>query len=421
MMRAMWIWTAAFAQDPSPADAPEPAPAIEQPPKPWERTGFGFGGLPAVNYNSDEGFGFGVVGSLYRYDGQTGPYKTAFNLVLFATTKAVQSHSLEIDWLQVRGTPVRITARFEFASTSTSNYCGVGPEVTCDPAEAEAAASVSGLEGEAREDFVRRYYRTRFLNPNARVDVRYMLDPMPHRVELLFGYRANALIPGDFSERAPWPGSLYAQDFPGGEQGLVSVLQAGVMFDNRDNEPAPIRGYWIEASLRGATFLWGSSYDYFGYNTTIRAYTPVFTDRLVFASRTMLDGLAGDAHILELATPGGTQRIPFYGSLNAGRGIRLRRYIGKSKVLQQAELRLTALSPTVAGVDIDLGLLGFGDLGFVGEELSDFGRAFGTPLPSTGGGLRIAFDKNFIVRADVGVSPIEDWAPSVYIDLRNLF
>lgn len=412
----MWLLLSKIA---SAEDPPPQAPEEEE--QPWQRTGFGFGGLPAVNYNSDEGFGFGVVGSLYRYDGQTGPYKTAFNLVLFATTKAVQTHSLEVDWLEVRGAPVRLTARGEFASTSTSNYCGTGPEVTCDPEVAEAEADTRALEGEAREDFVRRYYRTRFLNPNARIDLRWAIDPMPHRVELLFGWRGNAMIPGDFKDRAPFEGSLYEADFPGGERGLVSVLQAGVMVDNRDNEPAPIRGYWAEASLRGATFLWGSQYDYFGYNTTLRAYTPVLTDRLVLAERLMLDGLVGDAHILELTTPGGSQRIPFYGSLNAGRGIRLRRYVGKSKVLQQLELRWTALSPTIAGVDVDIGLLGFNDIGFVGEELSDFGRSLGTPLPSTGGGLRIAIDKNFIVRADVGVSPIEGWAPSVYIDLRNLY
>lgn len=421
----MWILTAAMAKQPTLPDEPGSAPKPEG--APWQRTGFGFGGLPAVNFNSDEGFGFGVVGSLYRYDGETGPYKTAFNLVLFATTKAVQTHSLEIDWLQVKGAPVRITARGEFASTSTSNYCGTGPLVTCDPATAEAAADAEGLYEQAstselgREDFVRHYYRTRFLNPNARIDVRYTIDPMPHRVELLFGWRANAMIPGDFKERTPFPGSLYAQDFPGGESGLVSVLQTGVVFDNRDNEPSPIRGYWAEASVRSATFLWGSAYDYFGYNTILRGYLPIATDRLVLADRFMVDGIVGDAHTLELTTPGGTQRIPFYGSLNAGRGIRQRRYVGKSKILEQLELRWTAWSPTIAGVDVDLGLLTFGDLGFVGEELTDLGRSLRTPLLGTGGGLRIAIDKNFIVRADVGVSPIEDWSPSVYIDLRNLF
>jgi len=32
-----------------------------------ERTGWGWGGVPAINYNADEGFGYGVVGNVYNY------------------------------------------------------------------------------------------------------------------------------------------------------------------------------------------------------------------------------------------------------------------------------------------------------------------------------------------------------------------
>jgi len=44
--------------------------------EPWQRQGIGFGGIPATNYNTDEGLGFGAIGSLYWYDGKTAPYKT---------------------------------------------------------------------------------------------------------------------------------------------------------------------------------------------------------------------------------------------------------------------------------------------------------------------------------------------------------
>lgn len=412
MLICTWLVARVLAQE---------APVVEEKPDPWDRVGWGFGGLPAVNYNSDEGFGFGVVGSIYRYDGHTSPYKTAVNLVLFATTKGVQNHALEVDTLELGGRPIRATVRGEFAATNTSNYCGIGPEVTCDPAVAEQEADAAGLAGEQREDFVRRYYRSRFLNPNGTVNFRWAIDPMPHRVELLLGWRANAMIPGDFREDSPWPGSLYAQDFPGGERGLVSVLQAGVMVDNRDNEPAPIRGYWAETTVRAASFLLGSDYDYVGFNVTLRGYAPVGTDRLVFADRVMFDGLSGEAHTLELATPGGSQRYTFFGGLNAGRGIRQRRYIGKCKAMEQAELRYTLASPVIAGILFDVSVLAFGEVGFVGAELGDVESAFTHPLPAMGGGLRIAVDRNFVVRADVGVSPIEEYAPSVYIDLRNVF
>jgi hypothetical protein len=413
---AAWLGTAA-AQD-----VPEAAEADEEV-DPWDRRGWGFGGLPAVNYNSDEGFGFGVVGSAYRYNGELQPYKTAVNLVLFVTTFGIHSHSLEVDTLELADRPLRLTVRGELATTNTSNYCGVGPEVTCDPDAAEAAiAAVSPpLEGEAHDDAVRRYYRTRFLNPNGLVDLRWAIDPMPHRVELVVGWRGRGILPGDFQERTPWPHSLYAEDFPGGEAGFVSALQVGVMADNRDNEPAPVRGYWVEGTVRAASVIFGSTYDYVAWNLTLRGYRPLGTDRLVLADRVVFDQLVGEAPTLELSIPGGTQRYTFYGSLNAGRGIRLRRYVGRLKAMNQTELRATFWRPTVAGVDLELTALGFLDLGFVGADPLDFGPAFSHPLPATGGGLRIAVDRNFVVRGDVGVSPIEGWSPSVYIDLRNVF
>ena len=302
----------------------------------------------------------------------------------------------------------------------------IGPEVTCDEDRALAAAADLGLADDPALDddpfdaFVRRYYRTRYIYPNLRIDARYALDPMPHRFELIAGYRGSVLIQGDFDERGPWPGSLYEEDFGAGEEGYLGVFQLGAMLDNRDNEPAPTRGYWIEASVRAAPGFLGSDWSYVGFNTTLRGYAPVFTDRIVLAQRIVVDGLAGDAPIRELATPGGSQRYTGYGSLNAGRGIRQRRFVGESFAMSQTELRVLVAPFELFGVPIDVHVLGFADVGFVGAELSDFGRMFANPLPAGGGGLRLAFDKNFVLRADMGWSSFER-SPSLYIDLRNLF
>ena len=397
-------------------------PSEEPPPKakPWDRVGWGWGGVPAINVNSDEGFGFGVVGSLYRYDGKTQPYKTGMTLILFATTRAIQYHSFEIDALRLWDLPLRVNARFAFDYTIVDNYCGVGSGVTCDPALAEAEADQAGLSGEERDNFVRRYFLNRYLYPNIRADARYALDPMPHRFELFAGYRLRAFFPGNFTERTPWPGSLYDQDFGAREQGFVSVLEVGAMLDNRDNEPAPIRGYWIEGSVRGAHRFIGSDWDYFGFNVTLRGYIPVFTERLVLADRIVVDGIIGDAPIRELANPGGSQRYTGYGSLNAGRGIRQRRFVGETFAMNQTELRGLVLPFKIAKVPIDIHVLGFADVGFVGAEFSDFFTMFRTPLVGGGGGLRVAIDKNFIVRGDIAWSAFES-TPSYYVDLRNLF
>ena len=408
----------ALAQDSDGGLAEEPPPTEEA--QPWDRVGWGWGGVPALNFNSDEGAGFGIVASLYRYNGELQPYKTSVTLILFATTKAVQSHSIEVDALRVANTPLRLTVRGSLDAIQVDNYCGVGPDVTCDPAGAEAAADRQQVAGADREAFLKNYYRTRYVLPYLRIDARYALDPMPHRFELVGGYRAELILPGTFSDPTPWPGSLYEQDFPGGERGLLSVVQAGVMLDNRDNEPSPTRGYWVEATGRLAAPFLGSEWTYGGFNTTLRGYLPLFTDRLVFADRAVVDVIAGEASIRELANLGGTQRYWGYGSQFTGRGIRQRRFIGEAVAFNQAELRALVAPFQAFGVPVDVHLLGFLDVGFVGAETRDFGRMFRTPLPGGGGGLRLAFDKNFIIRADMGFSSFEEGS-SLYIDIRNLF
>ena len=399
--------------------APDEAPATPEDAEPWDRVGWGWGGVPAINFNSDEGFGFGVLGSIYRYNGGSQPYKTAVTVLAFATTRAIQYHYVQFDTLRVGGTPLRLDGRLALDATQVDNFCGIGPDVTCDPAVAEAAAGER--TGEAREQFVTRFYRTRYLYPRLRLNARYALDPMPHRFELFAGFRLAYILPGDFSESGAFPGSLYAQTFgEDGERGFVSILQLGAMLDNRDNEPSPTRGYWIEGSVRGASRYLGSDWEHAGFNTTLRGYVPLFTERLVFADRIVVDAITGEAPVQELAVAGGSQRYTGYGSLNAGRGIRQRRFVGETFAMNQAELRWLALPLRIADVPVDIHVLGFVDVGFVGAEFRDFGRMFRTPLPGGGGGLRFAIDKNFIVRADVAFSSFEQ-GNSLYIDINNLF
>lgn len=420
LLQTISVWAQSSPPDTMSSSAPPTEVEAIEVAAPWRREGWGWGVLPAFGVNRDEGLLLGALGSLYRYDGKLQPYKMRVTLIVAATTRGVQSHSLQIDALEVGGAPLRLTARGAFDVAQVDSYCGVGPEVTCDPSVAAHAASLQGLTGEAQSRFTRRFYQIRYRLPELRLDARYALNPMPHRVELLLGYRATWFTPGTFSSPFAYPGSLYARDFGEEERGLTSVLQAGVMLDNRDNEPSPVHGYWIEASSRAASPIWGSAAAYFGVNTTLRGYLPLGTDRLVLADRVVLDVIWGEVTLREMSTPGGSQRYGAYGSQWAGRGIRLRRFVGESFAMNQAELRWLAWRIRSWKEHVDIYFIGFSDVGFVGAESSDFGRMFRQPLPSGGAGLRVSVARNFVIRADVGRSGFEE-GPSVYIDVNNLF
>ncbi len=390
----------------------------------WQRVGWGFGGLPAVNFNTDEGLGLGVLASFYRYDGITSPYRLATTLLLFGTTRGVHAHRIDVDALKLAGGRLRLTGRVQLEITRTNPFCGLGRDVRCDPAEAEGEAERLGLEGEDRTTFLRRYYLYAYLRPNLFLGARYRVGELDRgaKREVFGTFRAMYFQPGTWRETIPDPGNRYHQYLQEGEglakeRGFLSVVQLGAMVDTRDFEAAPSAGVWLEGSVRAASPLTGSQFDYVGFNLTGRTYTRL-RDGLVWAARAAADGIVGDAPIRELAEMGGTQIYNFGGGLNAGRGIRQRRFVGRAKSLLQNELRWTFA--TLPRLHLALTLVGFSDVLLVAERWSDL-EDFARPVAGQGGGLRFAFDDNFIVRADVGVSEVESWRPSVYIDINNLF
>ena len=399
--------------------------------------GVTFSGIPAVSYIADNGLGFGAIAAAYFHDGVNAPYRTAITLQLFLSTKLVQDHNIIVDSLRLFDQPLRLNARVGYLSSLTQNYCGVGGSVTCDPAVAAAAADSAGLvdnesnDDDAYDQFVSRYYQRRFMSPYGLVNLRYALvERSPGqrmRVEVTGGYRAFYFIPGNvFADEAdkftPYAGSLFAKDHQDGEGGLSSVVQVGLMLDSRDNEPAPTEGWWLEGSVR-ATTPGLSTWNFGGFNLTARGYThlPIFNlgRRLVLANRFTVDGLVGDVPIQEMARLGGSSDVYAFGGADTGRGIRVQRYLGKARVIEMAELRYRFFEFGFFEQNFALTAVAFVDAALIGDELispKDLGV-----VGSGGGAFRVAWNENFIVRLDVGVSPSERWAPQLYITINQPF
>jgi hypothetical protein len=419
---------AAERHDDPAAAAPEVKQAASSH-EPWDTKGFGFGGVPALNYDADNGFGFGVVGTLYWYDGVTRPYRLAVTLQIFMTSKLVQDHNVVVDWLRAGDLPLRVSTRVGYLQSLSQNYCGFGGDVTCDPAVAVEEAKRAGLVDEEADTFASRYYKRRFINPYALVQARYTLVEKPARFEVMGGYRGFSFLPGSWDDEDkdgrpdlfPYAGSLYAKEHPDGEPGFDSAVQLGVMIDSRDNEPSPTQGLWAESSVRVASSLLGSTWSWAGGNLTLRAYAP-FTDdhTLVLADRFVLDGVVGDPPIQELARVGGSADHYIYGGSEAGRGIRAQRYLGKLRMYNQTEARWRFWeAPEFLGQHFAFTGVAFLDAGVVGREIFDPG-----PMDLAvgyGGALRVSWNENFIVRFDLGFSPIEDDVPSLYVTIGNPF
>jgi hypothetical protein len=97
------------------------------PTDPESQTGWEITGLPALNYDSDEGFGYGVVLSLYNY-GQGGysPYRFTLQPLVFLTTEGRRDLTLFFDaphWLPGR---VRVDAFLGSEKQVATPYYGLG-------------------------------------------------------------------------------------------------------------------------------------------------------------------------------------------------------------------------------------------------------------------------------------------------------
>lgn len=377
--------------------------------------------VPTTSFNSDEGFGFGGVGTLYHLKNGLDPYKDALTLNLYISTKLVQNHRIRWDVLNFMDLPLRMFFSAGYYVTLAQNYCGVGNSVTCGEAEARDAAREAGLDvgTDAYTTFVDRYYKLRYMRPYGEVLARYRLWNKPHRLELMGGWRGAYQQYGTFGKDGAYPGSLYDTHFPQNQNGLTSMLHGGIVLDNRDQETNPNTGYVWEASLRGAI---GSTWDYAGLNTSLATFAPVHgrTD-LIWANRSIVDILVGDAPIEEQSRLGGTVEVFAFGGRAVGRGIRERRYIGKVKLMHQSELRWTFAHTTLWGEDFDFGLEAVADIAWIGASLTDVGGDPARVLVGTGGGLRIVWNKNFVVRFEGATGPAERYGLSIYTPVGNAF
>lgn len=367
-----------------------------------------FAGFPGLNYTSDGGFGFGAIGSMYGRTKDLKPYRFAVDLQVFASTKGQQSHFLRMDWLELFDLPLRLLTRLTYVATSNQNFCGLGAWADCDV-------------GPANNE---NYFLVRYSEKSARAQARYRIKDAPSKIELTASYRGSIYIPGSLDTSTPYPGSLFEAYSQArfSEKGFASVFGIGVMFDTRDAEASPTSGYWAEASMRESSRFLGSDWQFLGGNVTARGYLSLDVEkRLVFASQFIMDAIVGDAPLQEIVRVGNSQEFTAFGGSEIGRGLREQYFPGRLKLMQQLELRYRFIEFTLFSQNLSLSTLAFGDFGLVSWRIENLETEPKKAMFGFGSGLRLAWNTDFVVRLDLGFSPIESYSPKIYIKIGNVF
>lgn len=415
------------------------------------KTGWTFGLLPAVSYNSDLGFQYGGVVNFFHYgDGSRYPkYNHSLFLEISRFTKGSGINRFFYDSDQLL-TGLRTTADLSFLTEKAIDFYGFnGYEAVYNP-DWEDDSNPNNYISRVFYRHERQKFKFTFdfqgnLNGNqlrwlAGIGI-FKTQIAPVDIDALNkGKDGNDLlpdVPGLYDRYVEW-GVISEKEKDGGWN---NHLKLGLVFDNRDFEPNPSKGIWSELIFFISPDIAGNDFGYTKMSITHRQYIPLLSQKkLTLALRGHYQTtIAGN-------TPFYMQPYlisSFYNAANTDalggartlRGVLRNRVVGDGVVMGNAELRWRSNSHVILKQNFYLGLNAFFDTGRVVDKIdldlsgvpenereNFFNPGIEKFHSSVGAGLRVVMNENFIVALDYG-KPLDtrDGKSGLYIGLNYLF
>jgi outer membrane protein assembly factor BamA len=351
--------------------------------------GWEMSALPATNFNSDEGFGYGLTAQAYQYgDGTLKPYRYTIQPLIFFTTRGRRDVSVFFDAPHYLPDGWRVSSYLGREQQMATPYYGIGNSTTFDEAQQQAPNA-----------YFYRYGRT---------GIRFNAD-FQHAIAGRLRGLAGAGFRTSTIDQTPFDSgtTLLMQQTSGAPipVGRNVTGRVGLIFDSRDRETGPTRGVWIETLAQRGGKVFGATHTLTRLTATARTYVPV-NNRLVWAQRAVAQNLAGQSlPFYELVTiQGSFHDDEGLGGSGSVRGLPKNRYIGKGMAFVNEELRWRAADFSLRHRESALILSGFADAGRVwATGLSTNGIASDLHT-GFGGGARFRYGENFVVALDVAHS-----------------
>ena len=415
------------------------------------KTGWTFGALPAISYNTDLGFQYGALVNFYYYgDGKTYPkYLHSLYAEVSRYTKGSGINRFFYDSEHlIPG--IRITSDLSYLTEKALDFYGFNGY--------DAVFNEDWSNDESDDYITRMFYRHERKMFRFMTDFQGKFGYKPLRWVAGFGILHNKVAPVDLErlnkgkddeDKLPDVPGLYDKYVSWGiikedekEGGWSNYLKLGLVFDTRDFEPNPMKGIWSEVVLFAAPgFLGNGDYGFAKISATHRQYFTLVKDRLSFVYRLNYQGtIAGDVPfymqpymINSFSNSSNTDGLG--GSITL-RGVMRNRVVGDGFAFGNAEFRWKFFKTVLWKQNIYLGLNAFADAGMVLQkvdldlskvpdivELQNYFLTDEESMHTTyGAGLRIVMNENFIVAVDYG-RPFDkrDGGGGIYIGLNYLF
>lgn len=414
------------------------------------KQGWNLGALPAITFNTDIGFQYGILANIFNYgDGTLYPdYRYSFYTEWSRTTKGGGINQLFFDSKYLLPWNLRITTDVSYLTQQALDFYGFnGYKSRYNP---------------AWEDQNDPAYKTRMFykldRQLLRVDAGFQkpLEAYPLRIlgglaffnvkigevnleKLNKGLEGNDIlpdVPGLYEKYVEW-GLIPEKEKEGGR---ILTLKTGLIYDTRDNEANPNRGIWSEVLLAFSPSIDPNLDSYAKFVIIHRQYFTLIRDRLTFAGRLGYQGtLAGNTpwfmeNYMINSFPK-TTTVDGLGGSRTLRGILLNRVVGDAVAYGNLELRWKVVKKYLWRQNFYVALSGFADGGKIVKDYPvDFNKIPAAERPDyegdahdalhlgLGGGLYIAMNQNFVVAVNYGrATDRRDGTSGLYINLNFMF
>lgn len=412
------------------------------------KTGWTFGALPALSYNTDLGLQYGGLVNLYYFgDGSSYPvYLHSIYAELSRYTKGSGINRLFYD-SEYLIPDVRITADLGYYTEKALDFYGFN---------GYNSKYYDNWEDDSHDQYVSRmFYRHERNMFKFTLDFQGQLTSRGFLWVAGIGFLRNSIGPVDidelnqgkdeedelpdvdglFDKYVDW-GIISGEERDGGNAHHVKF---GIVYDSRDNEPNPMSGLWSEAVVLAAPgFMGNGDFSFYRIAFTHRQYFTIIENDLSFAYRLKYQGpLSGDTPFFMLPyminSFSRDSNNDGLGGSKTVRGMLRNRVVGDAVAFGNFELRWKFHRMVLFNQNIYLALNSFLDAGRVvskknidppaDPEFYNFYTDGKESLHFTvGGGFRIAINENFILSLDYGKPlDVQDGSGGLYVGLNYLF
>ncbi len=404
------------------------------------KSGFGFGALPAISFDSDLGFQYGALVNLYHYgEGSRYPkYNHSLYMEYSRYTKGTGINRIMYDSDKLLN-GVRTTFDMTYLTDQMADFYGFnGYQSVYD---ATLSADTRYFYKFERNMFrLKADFQSSFANSNLGWVAGYSFYNFSIRSVDIDKLNLNPIAGGSLYEKYLAAGLIRNDEMNGGN---LHYLKAGLKYDTRDQIANPAKGVWTELVLQSA--LPGlNEMPHTKMALIHRQYFTLAKD-LSFVYRLDYQGTIGNS------------KVPFYaqpliitsfltgasyqgmGGKNSIRGMLRNRVVGDGIAFGNFELRYKFIRFDMLRQHFYLGTNLFVDAGTIVDPielttlngpLSDLetlslglnGDDTGKIHASAGIGLKIGWNENFVVSADWGKAfDPQDGNSGFYIGLNYLF